>query len=665
MSNHLSIISKNTWSSKLLKDQLNDLFGDLFSISCHSPDEHPIKPIFNSDMILIHEPSALVEMQSYIKCDCPLILMRRTIDLDALNRLKKLPAGKSAVVVNLTDYMAHETLTNIYQLGIKGLNLVAWAPNSGFDFPDTDYILTHRIYDFLPNIATPKVILGSRVLNPDVMMDILSYFNVDMERVESIFKYYTTIVPSFLNGVSNLLENNRFLSAQWDLLFNKINKGVALISSCGQIVSTNKLFSNYFSKLDSMPSSLNDLADLAPSLSILSDHIEFSNELADIGDIKYVVDLHFLSSTDASMGMVLMLEPYSQLEINQNMVHKKLVGAVDFAKYSFDDFVGVSPKFKRCLSLSKKFSRSSLPVLIYGESGTGKELLASAIHNDSDRVSSPYVAINCAGISSSLMESELFGYEGSSFTGARKKGSIGLFEKASGGTLFLDEVSEIPFELQAKLLRVLQESEIRRVGANYSIPIDVRIIAASNKDLSKQLELGLFREDLFFRLNVFSLSLPPLRDRNNDVVLIADSILDSKHRTASADFYDFIKNYDWPGNVRELLNFIDYLCVVCDDVLNIEILPDYMSLSTTDFSSGFADAEFLVLKSIAICKKLHMSTGRRSIAAVFSDNFYKISEVGVRSLLLSLADKGYIEIRRGPSGSQITPLGAKFLSDNR
>ncbi|MGB7388856.1 MAG: sigma-54 dependent transcriptional regulator, partial [Pseudomonas neustonica] len=246
-----------------------------------------------------------------------------------------------------------------------------------------------------------------------------------------------------------------------------------------------------------------------------------------------------------------------------------------------------------CESMQTLFKRISKvaptdsTVLIQGESGTGKELVARAMHERSQRAKAPLISVNCAAIPETLIESELFGHEKGSFTGATA-GRTGLVEAADGGTLFLDEIGELPLEAQARLLRVLQEGEIRRVGSVQSHKVDVRLVAATHRDLKTMARQGLFREDLFYRLNVIELRLPPLRDRGKDVVLIAEALLERAASNTnqhglhfSAEARNAILNYTWPGNVRELENAIERSAILCDhdeitaDLLGIELDAEY------------------------------------------------------------------------------------------
>lgn len=246
-------------------------------------------------------------------------------------------------------------------------------------------------------------------------------------------------------------------------------------------------------------------------------------------------------------------------ELNQA---KQIIRKLE-AKYTFDDIVSINPKMQEVIDKAKKAAQTPATVLLQGESGTGKELFAHAIHNASVRKFSQFVRVNCAALSESLLESELFGYEEGAFTGAKKGGKKGLFEMASGGTIFLDEIGEINFGTQAKLLRILQEKEIIRVGGTDSIPVDVRVISATNLNLEQAMQKGHFREDLFYRLNVIPLRIPPLRDRKEDICSLALHIVKRFNQDYGRSIQDIsaeakqrLLEYDWPGNIRELENFI-------------------------------------------------------------------------------------------------------------
>ena len=254
--------------------------------------------------------------------------------------------------------------------------------------------------------------------------------------------------------------------------------------------------------------------------------------------------------------------------------------------YTFENIVGECEKMKEVKSLARQVAGLDTPVLLWGESGTGKEVFAQAIHNESGRSGEPFIGINCGAIPRELIESELFGYDGGSFTGARKEGGIGKLEAANGGTLFLDEVESRPLDVQIKLLRVLSTFRVTRVGSNKEIPIDIRIISATKKDLYIESEQGRFREDLYYRINTITLRIPPLRNRDGDIRMLADyyisKVKDSigiTELTIPESFYEMLDRYEWKGNVRELRNIIEGTVSLSQNagVLNMSMLPDRMT----------------------------------------------------------------------------------------
>jgi transcriptional regulator with PAS, ATPase and Fis domain len=251
------------------------------------------------------------------------------------------------------------------------------------------------------------------------------------------------------------------------------------------------------------------------------------------------------------------------------------------ARYTFEDIIGDTPEFRKVISLAKKLAISDSSVLITGKTGTGKELFAQAMHNFSDRQNKPFVPVNCASIPNALIESELFGYAPGAFTDARKEGKVGLFELSNGGTLFLDEIENMSGDLQNKLLRVLQEKVLKKVGSNEYITVDVRILAATNIDIEQLVREGRFREDLYYRLCVFPLNIPELKDRSADIRPLVRFFLEKHNRKVHTDVtideeaLSWFEQYRWPGNVRELGNTIEYLASIDDDgIISLSDLPN-------------------------------------------------------------------------------------------
>ena len=275
-------------------------------------------------------------------------------------------------------------------------------------------------------------------------------------------------------------------------------------------------------------------------------------------------------------GAVATFQDVQTLQTAEQNIRIKLHEKGLAAKYTFSDIIGNSPVIQTAKNLAESFAASQFTVMLYGETGTGKELFAQSIHNASPRKDGPFVAINCTSLSKTLLEAELFGYSDSSFTGAKRGGKAGLFELAHGGTIFLDEIGELPIEIQAQFLRVLQEKEVRRVGGDAMTPVDIRVIAATNRDLRQCVEDGSFRKDLFYRLNVLNLVLPPLREREDDYLAIAkylyDGISGHKNEEVMMRILKHYAQYSWPGNIRELTNAVQRISLLVERKMDEQMI---------------------------------------------------------------------------------------------
>jgi transcriptional regulator, propionate catabolism operon regulatory protein len=295
----------------------------------------------------------------------------------------------------------------------------------------------------------------------------------------------------------------------------------------------------------------------------------------EIGDIAMGMDRQILINRFPVMvngrvvGAVSNFKEITDIQKTELKLRKMLHQKGLEARYRLSDIIGDSPEISQIKEQAETFAKTRATVLITGESGTGKEMFAQGIHLASDRVTGPFVAINCGALPESLLESELFGYEEGSFTGAKRGGKQGLFELAHGGTLFLDEMGEMPPRIQSLLLRVLQEKTVRRIGGERIIPVDVRIIAATNRDLAEEIELRRFRPDLYYRLNVLMIHLPPLRERLEDIPALVRHMVErfneqteKKIESIHPNVFSLMKNYHWPGNIRELNNAVERMALL-------------------------------------------------------------------------------------------------------
>lgn len=305
-------------------------------------------------------------------------------------------------------------------------------------------------------------------------------------------------------------------------------------------------------------------------------------QVIQLGTIWITINITPIIVEQMIIGAVIAFQDVTRIQEMEARIRNEVIAKRFVAKYHFADIIGVSPQIIETKRIAQEISLIDATVLITGESGTGKELFAQSIHNNSRRKSGPFVAINCAALPQNLLESELFGYVEGAFTGATKKGKPGLFEMAHGGTIFLDEISEMDKYGQSRLLRVLQEKQVMRLGDDKYIPVDMRIIAATNKNLLELIKEGQFRQDLFYRLKVLTVTLPPLRARHSDVKHLAHHFLEYYKRQHLRQLeitpagYDYLSEYLWPGNVRELKFFIERLVVIANErVVTEHVIQKY------------------------------------------------------------------------------------------
>lgn len=369
---------------------------------------------------------------------------------------------------------------------------------------------------------------------------------------------------------------NRRRAEELRIITESISEAVIAVDERGQISRLNGVAKNLLST-HLRGKAEGGVAVLPDALKEMLAQKREARKILQFGDTRVLVNVLPVTVKGATASSVATLQDVSHIQAMEEEIRREMYLKGYTARFNFDDVVARDELTLRTVTLAKRFAATTASILIHGESGVGKEVFAQSIHNASGRRLRPFIAMNCAAIPESLIESELFGYVDGAFTGARKKGKPGIFELAHGGTIFLDEISEMPFHLQARLLRVLQEHEVMRLGDDKIIPIDVRIIAATNRDLERLTAEGLFRVDLYWRLNVLNLSIPPLRERRRDVLPLIDRMLSetegcpAKFRI-SADCRGYLEAYDWPGNVRELKNFCERIAAICDqDELDIAL----------------------------------------------------------------------------------------------
>ena len=374
---------------------------------------------------------------------------------------------------------------------------------------------------------------------------------------------------------SRLLEVRRLeaqKTEQLKAILDNINHGVIAVDKDGTITTFNKI-AGKITGVDQLHAEGSMISQVLPQDTlpavIQTGHSQLG-ELIKIGKTMALSNKVPVKVGREILGAVETLEDVTQIREYENIIRVKMAEKGYVASFTFDDIIGDNHFFNKTLLLAKKYASVDSVILIEGESGTGKEVFAQAIHSISSRSKGPFVAVNCGALPDSLLESELFGYQPGAFTGARREGKDGLFTQAHTGTIFLDEISETSQTFQTTLLRVIQEMEVRPLGSDRVIPIDIRIIAATNKKLKQEVDNGSFRSDLYYRLNILRLNIPPLQSRKDDISQLVrhfigqNTVKLDKGLSISQKAMETLKKYHWPGNIRELQNVIERLCVTCD-----------------------------------------------------------------------------------------------------
>ncbi|HEK4784769.1 TPA: sigma 54-interacting transcriptional regulator [Clostridioides difficile] len=353
-------------------------------------------------------------------------------------------------------------------------------------------------------------------------------------------------------------------------ILDGIKDGVIAIDSNGSIILYNKSAKNML-KVERKCALNKYILDVFPKMEWMLDCLHEKEDVEDrkirnINNLIVNTRTTLIKVDNSTYGVLGIIQDITKLQNLERKIRFDLNQKGLYARYTFDDFLFKDKLTKEFIEEAKKIGKSDYTTLLYGESGSGKEIIAHSIHNISKRKDRPFVAINCATIAENLLESELFGYEEGAFTGARKGGKRGLFELAHGGTLFLDEINSLSFNIQTKLLRVIEERQIMRIGSDYIIPLDIRIIAATNESLTEKIVMGTFRADLFYRLSSLEINIPPLRDRREDIIPLFNNFVNEvlkddglnginsidENFVLTKDEMDKLYNYSWPGNVREL-----------------------------------------------------------------------------------------------------------------
>lgn len=665
------VTDSNSRVARFLKYNLIEVFKDTLEIKNYYIKELEKGQLIEEDLVLFMIKERTEEIKEFISDKSKVLVIRRTILENEAYKLFSIPRGTDVLVVNDNDETTNEILQLFSKLGISHLNLIPYE--EGKEYKKVNVAVTPGEGWRVPKHINKVIDLGDRYIDVSTFFQIINTLSLNNTDIDKNLIRYSERIVSLDVGIRDNYKELFMKNIEMDTIINLSKNGIILTNNKGIVTVCNNTFREMFNLKEKIEGRYvanifyDDLSEIIEEDEICDKVFKHKNRYLNLNKMN----IYYLGVKKGTYYNFQEITYIKQLEQN---LSEKIREKGQIAKYNFKNIKTKSKRMLECITLAKKISKSDLTVLIIGESGTGKELMAQSIHNNSGRNKQPFVAVNCAAMPENLLESELFGYEKGAFTGALKEGKKGLFEQANNGTIFLDEIGDMPLLLQTKILRVLQERQIMRIGAQKIIDINVRVIAATNRDLPKMIKEGEFREDLYYRLNVLSINIPPLRKRKDDIIELLEYFMNKKLEITE-EAKEALLKYHWPGNIRELQNAASYISLMCDDEVNIENLPfNILEESETleDNETLSEDAYILkdkcdfektieILKIISSFNSKSQSLGRNKILTILKDKEIYTSEGEIRKILNVLNEMGFIQSKVGRGGSSVTKKGIEFL----
>lgn len=664
----LALISKRQNTSNALTAQLRGLLKDKVSVTGYYLEGN-MKFISDEDLVVITSQQIYQEAQQYIAASCPVIVARRSINYHEIERLFTIPEGTEVLLVSDLLTTTVETILLLEALGMDHIRYYPCAPDTS-QYPRLKIAVTTGQEELVPDFVQQVIDIGHRNIDFTTLVEILGALSLLDDTANLLSANYVREMIDFIKQTRLLAARHSQMQHQLQVIINRVHDGILAFDEKNNITVINSIAAELLNlnSDDVIGKKLNAKLLDKNSFRIFSKAAD-EEQIIRINNRQWIVTTAAMQK-GGSGGKVYTFKDVTEIQRMEEELRRNLVRQQNFARYTLEQIIGESEEIKRAKALACKLGSSESPILIQGESGTGKELFAQGIHNVSSRRKGPFIAVNFAALTESLLESELFGYSEGSFTGAKKGGAPGLFEQAHKGTIFLDEIGDAPLSFQVKLLRVLQEKQVRRIGGAQLIPVDVRVISATNVDLQALIRQGKFREDLYYRLKVLPIKLPPLRARKQDILLLAGFFYQEycKFRPMlEAEEYfrlvaPYLTAYDWPGNIRELQNAVEHLVSLCpaespsEQLLPEEILATY--LDTAPRQSETATVH-LLLSAIDYANQSYRPVGRRSLACKLG-----IPESAMRRHIAYLEEQQYIIVNRGRNGLELTEKGKALIADN-
>lgn len=684
MNDSIAVVSNQKSHSLFIKDDLNKYFKDYAEINSYTIDEIDNIDTFHEKCIVISTFDIFQKVKNKASGNSEIIISKLTIQKENLKKLVYIPKKSKVLVVNINFRHCMEVISLLYAYGYRDYEYIPYY-NIHDDYDrDIEIAITPNEESMVPKGIGKVINIGERVCNVSFILEVAHALKLNNFTENFHIKNLLHNIETTHFGIETILGEKDDLKAQISVLLEMMGNGIIITDVSGIIMSCNSKAVNLLKDRTNHLEGFN-VSEIIPELDNIKSirHINKKEEkIINIGGKNIITTFIPFINDGITSGFIITLYNFEEIEDRQNDIRTKISLEKHKAEYTFDDIKGNSSVIKKVIKTARMMAKSNSSIMIFGESGTGKEVFAQSIHNESPRKMHNFVAVNCAAIPENLLESEMFGYEEGAFTGAKKGGKIGYFELAHNGTLFLDEIAEMPLLMQSKLLRAIEEMKIIKVGSNKIISIDVRIIAATNKNLRDLVESGKFREDLYYRLNVLPLNIPSLRERQEDIMVIAENFIRSMNKNIkfSPDAKKMMQSHTWRGNIRELRNVIEYIVNLDKYLIERDILPFSSHTENINTDSerkntninndiiikfilkegNKIDLYKMILEELEKAYNKKERIGRTKLMNIFEGYGMFYSEQEIRTCLIRLDNYGFILSKKGRIGSIITPSGIKL-----
>ena len=637
---------------RTLIQNIRSVFGQAIQIRVLYADQLQPGHTLKADLFLVLTLDGANDLKGQVENLGDVLPVTRSIRRQMLPAILAIPKGAEVLVVNDTYPLVVEFMNDLIGLGLSQINWIPYKEeeDAAGAYRDLQLAICPNEKELVPDYIPQIIDLGERYIDTYTMVRISSKLQLRTPEIERRLLEYSRQMAEPETSMAGIYFDNYRKTTLLEQYVHHSGEGVLLCDEEYHCLYRNREAGRLFAGAEGEDLVRRSLPQVCGE--------DFYSGMIRVEETNYLVVKSpvWLEQTLAGYSITLRDEK-SIHDMGADLSHKLSDHGMK-ARYTFQDICHHSAQMAEVIQRARQAAGTQYPVLIRGESGTGKELIAQSIHNASPRKEAPFVAVNCAAMPQSLLESELFGYEGGAFTGARRQGKAGLFEQAQGGTLFLDEIGDMPAPLQALLLRALQEKQIMRVGGDRLISVDVRIIGATNKDLYAQVQKGTFRADLYYRLNTLPLELPALRQRPEDIPLLLRRFLGKDWQTLTPAQRERLARQPWPGNVRQLENFAHYYKTT--HTLTGFFRPEEEGRSVME---PVGEPDYQILSRVAEATAPAHGIGRSALLEELRRAGWRVSDGWLREQLDRLKARGLLEIQRGRAGCRITAEGRRWLEN--